>query len=76
MSNSTDPHAPYVIVSADSIALSIASSVACTVAATRRLICALDSMATRATPVSAEARGLAVERATKMSPARFSPRPT
>ena len=51
-----------------SMALTIASSVACTVASNSGVICSFDAMDTCASPESREARALAVENAMKMSP--------
>ena len=64
-----------VIVSAASMAFTIAYSVACTVASKIGLITSLGSIVTVARPVSAAARGFAVEKAMKISPELFSPSP-
>ncbi len=50
------------------MALTIASSVACTVASNNGVIWSFDSIETCASPESREARALAVENAMKMSP--------
>jgi hypothetical protein len=64
-----------VMVSAASMALRMASSVACTVASNTGFILSFGSIVRAASPVSAAAAGLAVEKAMKMSPDPFSPRP-
>jgi len=60
-----------VIVSAATRALTIASSVACTVASNRAFILSLDSIVRDRVPVGAPASSFAVEKAMKMSPDPF-----
>src|SRR5213594_837015 len=57
-----------IMVRAASMALTIASSVTCTVASNSGVICSFDTIETCASPESREARALAVENAMKMSP--------
>ena len=57
-----------IIVSAATIALTIASSVAYAVASKIGLIPSFDSICSEARPLALQASGLAVEKAMKMSP--------